>query len=51
MKIIDLKTYVVEVPPPHHGGRNWVFVKLITDNGIEGIGEVSMAAVMTSIQT
>jgi len=39
MKIIDLKTYVVEVPPPHHGGRNWVFVKLITDNGIEGIGE------------
>lgn len=39
MKIIELKTYVVEVPPPHRGGQNWVFVKLITDNGIDGIGE------------
>jgi len=39
MKIIDLKTYVIEVPPPHRGGRNWVFVKIITNNGIEGIGE------------
>ncbi len=39
MKITDLKIYVVEVPPPHRGGINWVFLKLITDNGIEGIGE------------
>jgi len=39
MKITDLKIYVVEVPPPHHGGINWVFLKLITDNRIEGIGE------------
>ena len=37
MKIADLKTYVVDPHGP--GGRNWVFVKLITDNGIEGIGE------------
>jgi len=39
MKIVDLKTYVVENPPPSHGGRTWIFVKLTTDNGIEGIGE------------
>jgi len=39
MKIVDVKVYVVEVPPPHHGGVNWIFLKLITDNGIEGIGE------------
>ena len=37
MKIQDIKTYVVDPHGP--GGRNWVFVKLITDNGIEGIGE------------
>ncbi len=37
MKITDIKTYVVDPHGP--GGRNWVFVKLITDNGIEGIGE------------
>jgi galactonate dehydratase len=39
MKIKDLKTYIVENPPPSHGLRLWVFVKLTTDNGIEGIGE------------
>ncbi len=39
MKIKDLKTYIVENPPPSRGLRLWVFVKLITDNGIEGIGE------------
>ncbi len=40
MKIADLKTYVVGNPPPHHGGAYFVFLKLTTDNGIEGIGEV-----------
>ena len=40
MKIKDVKTFAVGNPPPHHGGPSWVFVKLITDNGIEGIGEV-----------
>ena len=39
MKITDLKTYVVENPPPHFGGRYWVFLKLTTDNGIVGFGE------------
>ena len=39
MKIAELKTYVVGTPPPHHGGRNWVFLKITTDDGIEGFGE------------
>jgi 2-dehydro-3-deoxyphosphogalactonate aldolase len=39
MKVTDLKTYVVGTPPPHHGGRNWVFLKLTTDDGIKGFGE------------
>ena len=39
MKIVDLKTYVVGTPPPHRGGRNWLFVKLTTDNGVHGFGE------------
>ena len=39
MKIVDVKTYVVDVPPPHWGGSRWIFLKLITDEGIEGIGE------------
>ncbi len=40
MKIVDLKTYVVANPPPHYGGLYWVFVKLTTDSGVSGIGEV-----------
>ena len=43
MKIKDLKTYVVGNPPPHFGGRYFVFLKLTTDNGIEGFGEVYTA--------
>ena len=39
MKIKDVKTYVVGNPPPHHGGGYWVFLKLTTDDNIEGFGE------------
>jgi galactonate dehydratase len=40
MILRELKTFVVENPPPHFGGPYWVFLKLTTDTGIEGIGEV-----------
>lgn len=40
MKITDVKTFVVGVPPPHFGGRYWIFLKLITDSGVVGYGEV-----------
>lgn len=40
MKIADVKTYVVANPPPYHGGAYFVFLKLTTDDKIEGFGEV-----------
>ena len=43
MKIVDLKTFVVGNPPPSFGGRYFVLLKLVTDNGIEGVGEVYAA--------
>jgi len=43
MKITGLKTFVVGNPPPGFGGRYFIFLKLITDNGIEGVGEVYAA--------
>ncbi len=43
MKIVDLKTFVVGNPPPYFGGRYFIFLKLITDSGIEGVGEVYSA--------
>ena len=39
MKLTDIKTFVVGNPPPHFGGRYFVFVKLTTDTGVSGIGE------------
>ena len=43
MKITEVKTFVVGNPPPHFGGRYFVFLKLTTDGGIEGFGEVYAA--------
>jgi galactonate dehydratase len=43
MKISDVKTYVVGNPPPHFGGAYFVLLKLTTDDGIEGVGEVYAA--------
>ncbi len=40
MKITDARTFVVANPPPHFGGLYWVFVKLTTDGGVVGYGEV-----------
>ena len=43
MKIVALETHIVAVPPPHVGGMYWLFVKLKTDCGIEGVGEIYAA--------
>jgi len=43
MRIAEAKTFVVGNPPPHFGGRYFIFVKLTTACGIEGIGEVYAA--------
>lgn len=45
MKLRDLEVIVVGTPPPGWGGRYWIFVKVTTDNGITGWGEVYAAAV------
>jgi len=44
MKITDVKTFLVDATPPAgwgSGGRNWLFVKVETDEGLYGIGEAS----------
>ena len=44
MRITDIKTFLVDATPPGGwggGGRNWLFVKVDTDEGISGIGEAS----------
>ena len=39
MKVVDLKTMVVENEPPYRGGRYLLFLELSTDEGITGLGE------------
>ncbi|KAA3631969.1 MAG: mandelate racemase/muconate lactonizing enzyme family protein [Proteobacteria bacterium] len=49
MKITDLETFVVGNPDQDFGGRYWFFVKLVTDDGIAGYGEVYAAAFSPSV--
>ncbi|HEY7270067.1 MAG TPA: mandelate racemase/muconate lactonizing enzyme family protein [Dehalococcoidia bacterium] len=44
MKITEITTFLVDATPPGGwggGGRNWLFVKVDTDEGISGVGEAS----------
>ncbi|MDB9918535.1 mandelate racemase/muconate lactonizing enzyme family protein [Amylibacter sp.] len=45
MKLKDLEIFIVKNPPPGWGGRYFIFVKLTTDNGITGYGEIYSASV------
>ena len=40
MKLDSIETFVVANPPPRKGGRYFIFVKLTTDDGITGVGEI-----------
>ncbi len=43
MKLAECRTFIVGNPPPRKGGRYFIFVKLKTACGIEGVGEVYTA--------
>ena len=43
MKLDSVKVFLVNNPPPCFGGRYFVFLKLKTACGIEGVGEVYTA--------
>jgi galactonate dehydratase len=43
VRIASFRTWVVGNPPPHFGGRYFLFVQLTTDDGIVGVGEVYAA--------
>jgi len=44
MKIIEVKTYLMDASPPESQSwkaRNWLFIKVLTDEGVYGVGEAS----------
>ncbi|MCL7941542.1 mandelate racemase/muconate lactonizing enzyme family protein [Halomonas sp. ATCH28] len=51
MKIVSCETYVVATPPPHVGGMYWIFLKLGTACGVEGVGEVYAASFHPQVMT
>ena len=40
MKLASFDSFIVGTPPPGAGGRYFLFVKLVTNNGIIGYGEI-----------
>ena len=44
MKAVGIETFLVGNPPPHEGGRYFLFVKLVSDDGIVGWGEIYCAS-------
>lgn len=40
MKLKSIETFIVANPPPRHGGRYFIFVRLTTDCGVTGVGEI-----------
>ncbi len=50
MKLREIETFVVGNPPPSFGGRYFLFLKVTTDNGIVGYGEMYAASVGPRVQ-
>ncbi len=40
MRLDKIETFVVGNPPPRHGGRYFIFLRLTTECGVTGIGEI-----------
>ena len=50
MKLTGAKTYVVKTDPPNWGGILWFFLKLETDEGIEGWGETAVLSCLFGLE-
>ena len=50
MKLTGAKTYVVKTDPPNWGGILWFFLKLETDEGLEGWGETAVLSCLFGLE-
>jgi L-alanine-DL-glutamate epimerase-like enolase superfamily enzyme len=51
VRVADVETFVVANPPPSFGGRYFVFVKVVTDDGVVGYGEAYGATFRPAVVT
>src|SRR5579875_3643419 len=42
MRVTGFETFPIAVPPPHLGGRHWLALRLDTDAGVSGYGEMML---------
>lgn len=42
-RLVKVEPHVIKVEPPHRGGTYFLFVKLITDDGVYGWGEAAIS--------
>jgi len=50
MKLTNVKPYVIKTDPPNLGGYLWFFLKLETDEGIEGWGETAVLRTLHGLE-
>ena len=48
-KLVNVRPFVIKTEPPHKGGQYWYFVKLETDNGLEGWGETAVLGTLNGL--
>lgn len=51
MKITHVRTWIIGTPSPSWGGSQWYFLKIETDDGICGWGEVALLGALRGIET
>ena len=42
MKVVGVEVFPISVPPPTRGGSRWMILRLDTDAGISGYGEMML---------
>ena len=45
MKVTGVETFPIAVPSPHPGGPYWMLLRLDTDEGISGYGEMMLLSI------
>jgi galactonate dehydratase len=49
-KLKSVRSFTTKTAPPHKGGRIWYFVKLETEDGIEGWGETAVLGALSGLE-
>lgn len=42
MKVVGIEVFPISLPPPARGGNRWMILRLDTDAGISGYGEMML---------